>query len=114
MAPGEPQSSLWAQALARAPGLGRSATPKTELRLKPDPTRSYRFREVLRRFARFVRSLFSSAPPDPDDPRGLSGGIGVREPRRPIQPTSSGAVALEPPPTESRDVWAVGPDDDAD
>jgi hypothetical protein len=66
---------------------------------------------MVRRFARFVRSLFSSPPPDADDPRGFSGGVGVREPRRPVQPTSSGAVALEPPPTEVRDVWAVGDED---
>jgi hypothetical protein len=66
---------------------------------------------MFRRVARYLRSLFSSPPPEADDPRGLSGGVGVREPRRPVQPTSSGAVALEPPPTESRDVWAVGEDD---
>jgi hypothetical protein len=66
---------------------------------------------MVRRFARFVRSLFSSPPPDLDDPRGFSGGVGVREPRRPIRPTSSGAVALEPPPTEARDVRAVGEDE---
>jgi hypothetical protein len=66
---------------------------------------------MIRRFARFVRSLFSSPPPDADDPRGFSGGVGVREPRRPLHPTSSGAVALEPPPSEARDVWAVGDED---
>jgi hypothetical protein len=66
---------------------------------------------MIRRIARFLRSLFSSPPPDADDPLGFSGGVGVREPRWPIQPTSSGAVALEPPPTEARDVWAVGKED---
>ena len=66
---------------------------------------------MIRRFARFLRELFSSPPPEADDPRGYTGGVGVREPRRPIHPTSSGAVALEPPPTETRDVWAVGEDD---
>jgi hypothetical protein len=69
---------------------------------------------VIKRVARFVRSLFSSPPPDADDPRGFSGGVGVREPRRPIGPMSSGSVALEPPPTEARDVWAVGEDDERD
>jgi hypothetical protein len=61
----------------------------------------------------FVRELFSSDPPiDPtDDPRGLEGGLGVREPRRPFQPSLSGAVALEAPPDERRDVWAVGDED---
>jgi hypothetical protein len=67
---------------------------------------------MIRRFARYVRSLFSSPPPESDDPRGFSGGVGVREPRRPPPPTSSGAVALEPPPTERRDVRAVGEDDE--
>jgi hypothetical protein len=67
---------------------------------------------VIRRIGRFLRSLFSSPPPEPDDESGLTGGVGVREPRRPHSPTSSGAVALEPPPTETRDVRAVAEDDD--
>jgi hypothetical protein len=66
---------------------------------------------MIRRFRRFLRSLFSSTPPDADDPRGFTGGVGVREPRRPIRPMSSGAVALEAPPGETRDVWAVGEGD---
>ena len=66
---------------------------------------------MIRRVARLLRTLFSSPPPDADDPRGFSGGVGVREPRRPVTPMSSGAVALEPPPPETRDVWAVGDDD---
>jgi hypothetical protein len=72
--------------------------------------RQRRRESILARAARFVRSLFSSAPPDADDPRGFGGGVGVREPRRPIRPESSGAVALEAPPEERRDVWAVGDD----
>ena len=67
---------------------------------------------LAKRIGRFLRSLFSSPPPDGDDPHGFSGGVGVREPRRPLQPTSSGAVALEPPPTEPRDVRAVGDEDE--
>ena len=48
-----------------------------------------------------------------DDPRldPPVGGVGVREPRRPVHPSASGAIALEPPPTETRDVWAVGDED---
>jgi hypothetical protein len=75
-------------------------------------TRRQRRREsILTRAARFLRSLFSSTPPDADDPRGFTGGLGVREPRRPLRPLSSGAVALEAPPEDTRDVWAVGEDD---
>jgi hypothetical protein len=68
---------------------------------------------MVRRFGRFLRSLFSSGPPEPDDPHGFSGGVGVREPRRPVRPSSSGAVALEAPPAETRDVWAVGEEEPA-
>jgi hypothetical protein len=70
--------------------------------------RTHRRESILARAAWFLRSLFSSPPPEADDPRGFSGGVGVREPRRPLRPTSSGAVALEAPPEERRDVWAVG------
>ena len=66
---------------------------------------------LFRRAARFVRSLFSSDPASDDWGEESAGGLGVREPRRPLHPTRSGAVALEPPPTEARDVWAVGEDD---
>ena len=67
---------------------------------------------VFRRIARRVRQLFTSGPPpaDPDDE--VEGGVGVREPRRPHRPSQSGAVALEPPPTEQRDVRAIGEDRD--
>jgi hypothetical protein len=62
------------------------------------------------RIARFVRALFSSGPPrdEWDDLRG--GGLGVREPRRPLRPSMSGAVALEAPPAERTDVRAIGGD----
>jgi hypothetical protein len=75
--------------------------------------RQQRRESVLTRAARFVRQLFSSGPSLGDDPRldPPVGGVGVREPRRPVHPTSSGAVALEPPPAETRDVWAVGDED---
>jgi hypothetical protein len=77
------------------------------------PKRKRKRRRERRRIARaiqVVRELFSSGPPaDPtDDPRDVEGGVGVREPRRPLRPSSSGAVALEAPPEEIRDVWAVG------
>jgi hypothetical protein len=74
--------------------------------------RQHRRESVLTRAARFVRQLFSNGPED--DPRldPPVGGVGVREPRRPLRPSSSGAVALEPPPSDTRDVWAVGTEDD--
>jgi hypothetical protein len=58
----------------------------------------------------WARQLFSSAPPDPvhgprDEPEG---GLGVREPRRPVHPRLSGGVALDLPSAETRDLWAVG------
>jgi len=66
---------------------------------------------LFKRVARFVRSLFSTRPADEWGEDGESaGGLGVREPRRPLHPALSGAVALEAPADEARDVWAVGED----
>lgn len=85
--------------------MGRRAKRRRVRRLQRRPS-------VLGRFVRFVRELFSGGPESwreaPDSP---SGGVGVREPRRPNRPSSSGAVALEAPPEEKRDVWAVGEED---
>jgi hypothetical protein len=70
-------------------------------------------RSVRERIARFFRALFSSGPRwASDDPRWdlPEGGVGTREPRRPLLPSLSGAVALEAPPDHRRDVWAVGSD----
>ena len=54
------------------------------------------FRRLPRRIARFVRALFGggSSRGDWDD---VEGGVGVREPRRPLVPSLSGAAAVEPP-----------------
>jgi hypothetical protein len=41
-----------------------------------------------------------------------SGGTGVREPRRPLRPSLSGAVALEIPIDETRDVRAAADEPD--
>jgi hypothetical protein len=38
--------------------------------------------------------------------------VGVREPRRPLRPTTSGSVALEIPPEEKTDVRAIGEERD--
>ena len=69
-------------------------------------------RSWRQRFTRFVRALFSSGGAQDLPPDELEGGVGVREPRRPVRPSSAGAVALEPPPTERRDVRAIGEDRD--
>jgi hypothetical protein len=63
------------------------------------------------RFVRFVRALFSSEPRGDDAFGHPAGGLGVREPRRPLRPNRSGAVALEAPPDERRDTWAVDEED---
>jgi hypothetical protein len=51
-----------------------------------------------RRIARFVRTLFGggSASSGSWDDTG-EGGLGVREPRRPLTPTLTGAAALDLP-----------------
>ena len=67
---------------------------------------------LFRRVARFVRALFSSGPASDAWEDGLDGGVGMREPRKPIRPSLSGAVALDAPPAERRDVRAVGEDSD--
>jgi hypothetical protein len=75
--------------------------------------RQQRRRSVRERLVGFVRALFGGgAGWPPDDPRwdDPAGGVGTREPRRPIRPSRSGAVALEAPPDDRRDVWAVGSD----
>ncbi|MBA2642891.1 MAG: hypothetical protein H0U82_08200 [Actinobacteria bacterium] len=84
--------------------MGRSAKRKRERR---------QLRRQAARAATFLRELFSTTPPpDPaEEPPGYVGGLGVREPRRPLRPSSSGAVALEIPPEETRDLWLVGEED---
>ena len=64
------------------------------------------------RFRRFVGALFSSGRAQDVPPDELEGGLGVRELRRPVRPSSSGAVALEIPPEEKRDVRAIGDERD--
>jgi len=71
-------------------------------------------RQARRRVARavqFIRELFLSDPPADRWLEPPVGGVGVREPRRPLLPTLSGAAVLEAPPQEMRDVWAVADED---
>lgn len=61
-----------------------------------------RVRRLGKRIARFVRALFgSSASGSWDD--DTEGGVGVREPRRPLAPSLSGGAALELPIDEPDD-----------
>jgi hypothetical protein len=49
-----------------------------------------------KRIARFVRALFRSGSGGSWD-ADAEGGVGVREPRRPLTPTLSGGAALDLP-----------------
>jgi hypothetical protein len=65
--------------------------------------RARRFRRIPERIARAVRALFggdSGRDSWNDDPEG---GVGVREPRRPLVPSLTGAASLELPPDDSGD-----------
>jgi hypothetical protein len=50
-----------------------------------------------RRIARFVRALFGGGASDGTWDDEAEGGVGVREPRRPLTPTLAGGAALELP-----------------
>ncbi|MGH3135766.1 MAG: hypothetical protein ACRDPV_04660 [Gaiellaceae bacterium] len=67
---------------------------------------------IRERIVGFVRALFSSKRSFEPWDDGSTGGLGVREPRRPLRPTLSGAVALDLPLDETRDLWTVGEDRD--
>ena len=59
-------------------------------------------RRLPKRIARFVRALFggsSSTGPWNDE---AEGGVGVREPRRPLTPSLTGAAALDLPDDDPR------------
>jgi hypothetical protein len=70
-----------------------------------------RLRGISRRIARFAHALFGGGSTG-DSSEGRSGGTGLREPRRPLTPSLSGAVALEIPMDETRDVRAVAGEPD--
>ena len=57
---------------------------------------------IRRRIARFVRAVFggSSSSGGWDD---TEGGVGVREPRRPLTPSLTGAAALDVPTDDSEE-----------
>jgi hypothetical protein len=58
-------------------------------------------RRLRRRITRFVRAQFGSSPERRDD--DADGGVGVREPRKPLTPSLTGAAALDLPTAESDD-----------
>jgi hypothetical protein len=58
-------------------------------------------RRLRKRISRFVRALFGSSPGRWDD--DVDGGVGVREPRRPLTPSLTGAAALDLPIDEPDD-----------
>ena len=64
--------------------------------------RARRLRRLARRIVRAIRALFGGS-----DWRGAwddtDGGVGVREPRRPLAPTLAGGAALELPRHDSDD-----------
>ena len=70
-----------------------------------------RLRGVSRRIARFAHALLGGGSTG-DSSEGRSGGTGLREPRRPLTPSLSGAVALEIPMDETRDARAVAGEPD--
>jgi hypothetical protein len=54
-------------------------------------------RGLPKRIARFVRALFGGGSARDAWNDDQEGGVGVREPRRPLTPSLSGAAALELP-----------------
>ena len=58
---------------------------------------------MRKRIARFVRALFGSSG-SADWPEEADGGVGVREPRRPLAPTLTGAAALDLPTDDGDDL----------
>jgi hypothetical protein len=52
---------------------------------------------IRRRVARFVRALFGGSAPGGSWDDETEGGVGVREPRRPLTPSLTGAAALDLP-----------------
>jgi hypothetical protein len=52
---------------------------------------------IRKRISRFVRALFGGSASGGEWHDETEGGIGVREPRRPVQPSLTGAAALDLP-----------------
>ena len=59
-------------------------------------------RDLPKRVARLVRAIFGGDAARGDWSDDAEGGVGVREPRRPLAPTLTGAAALDLPEDDSR------------
>jgi hypothetical protein len=64
--------------------------------------RRRRIRALPKRIARFVRALFGGGSSRGAWDDEAEGGVGVREPRRPLAPSLTGAAALDLPEDEPR------------
>jgi hypothetical protein len=62
-----------------------------------------RLRALPGRIARYVRALFGGGATGTGSDNDKEGGVGVREPRRPLAPTLAGGAALELPRDGSED-----------
>lgn len=65
--------------------------------------RGHWLRSFPKRIARSVRALFGSSG-SAEWPEETEGGVGVREPRRPLAPTLTGAAALDLPTEDGDDL----------
>jgi hypothetical protein len=72
--------------------------------VRREPGRGRRIRNLPKRIARFVRAIFGggSSTGRWDEGSDAEGGVGVREPRRPLTPSLTGAAALDLPDDEPR------------
>jgi hypothetical protein len=72
--------------------------------VRREPRRGRRIRNLPKRIARFVRAIFGggSSTGGWDESSDAEGGVGVREPRRPLTPSLTGAAALDLPADEAR------------
>jgi hypothetical protein len=81
--------------------IGQQATRYPERMHRWPGRRPRRLRGLPRRVARFVKALFGGGGSWRDTwSDDAEGGVGVREPRRPLTPSLTGAAALELPPED--------------
>src|SRR5262249_6316923 len=81
----------------RIPSLASAARSRGRVRRTP---RARRIRRFPKRIARLVRALFGGGSAREGWSDDAEGGVGVREPRRPLTPSLTGAAALDLPEDE--------------